>query len=167
MKVICGRKTTTLILGIIILLGILFVGQNTQASSIKRGDLIQSTSGGSVYLINAGKRNPIHSAEVFKIRNYKWSQVKKVSQSQVNAFPKGALVTYYNNTLLRAEGKSTVWVIQNGRRYYIPSASVFSSLGYKWGQIKDIPAEKLNKIDSRGSISEIRSKIDKSTNKTY
>jgi hypothetical protein len=121
-------------------------------TSINNGDLIQSQSGGSVYLIKNGKRRPIHSADVFRIRGYKWSQIKKVSRSRVNNITKGKIITYYNGTLLRAYGTGTVWVVKNSRRYYIPSAAVFNSLGYKWGEIKDISKRKLRKIPARGSV---------------
>ena len=49
-------------------------------------------------------------------------------------------------TLIRVEGDSRVYVIVNNFKRHIPNPSVFNSYGYKWSDIKTVPAGELAKF---------------------
>jgi len=80
------------------------------------------------------------------------NRVKNLSGSIVRRIPNGSLLVYKNNTLLRAKGKKTVWVIKSGKRRSIPSAAIFNALGYRWKNIRTTNWKKLKKIPYGGKV---------------
>ena len=51
--------------------------------------------------------------------------------------------------LYREEGSDTVYVVQGGTRYAVPSAQEFEALGYKWDQVENVPRGSLGHLPSR------------------
>jgi len=120
-------------------------------SWIKNGWLVRKKSGGTVYLIHNNKKRPILSGNVFKQRNYKWRKVRKYASSTINKIPQGRILAYKNNTLLKAQGKGTIWIIRGGKRKYLKNMRQFYSNGFSKYKIKKIKLSKLNRIPFGGS----------------
>jgi hypothetical protein len=49
-----------------------------------------------------------------------------------------------NGTIIKLEGDSKIYVIENGKRKHIPSAEEFNKRGFKWNDIKTISLVTLN-----------------------
>lgn len=48
-----------------------------------------------------------------------------------------------NRALVKSEGQSAVYVMDNGKRYLVPSADVFDAIGYNWSLIETYPDQQL------------------------
>lgn len=116
------------------------------------GDLARSSFGPEVYVIRDGKKEHIVSPDEFVKRGYKWDQIKIVVSDElakISDFATGQKVegAYLNGTLIRAENDSTVYIIVNGKKRPIPDPATFNNWGYKWDQIKEVPATKTSEFE--------------------
>jgi len=87
-----------------------------------------------IYAILNGKKHWIVSPLSFESYGFYWSDVKTVSQEQLNKYPDVKLV--------KAPSRSTVYLLEKGVKRPIFSAKVFEKMGYKW---KDVCT--VNQID--------------------
>jgi hypothetical protein len=51
--------------------------------------------------------------------------------------------------LFREEGSDTVYVVQGGSKYPVPSSQEFEALGYKWDQVENVPPGSLTFLPNR------------------
>jgi len=83
----------------------------------------------------------------------KWSDVKDVELQDMMNIPEGKpiwsreiITPFPEGTLIRLKGTARTFVIQEGRKCYIPNAETFKSLGYSWDQVKEVDQVTLNSI---------------------
>lgn len=77
------------------------------------GTLIKLPNDPSVFVIEQGERRPV-SAEMFKLRGYKNSDVATVTQAEYDTFPQGTQPTPPNNTYFTNEKTGEFWVYMDG-----------------------------------------------------
>jgi len=130
---------------------------NLSQTSISR--LVSAPSGTTYMLTDKGYKRGFASADVFSGLGYSWSEVTPITTSELAAYPDDPVAPVLTSplpdgTLIQASGSTTIYVITNGKKRGITSASAFQALGYDWNRIVVLPATTFN------SIGEIQPAID-------
>jgi len=101
------------------------------------GSLVQFAGSPSIYLIDGGmKRNLAVTAAQFTKLSFDWAAIKKISESELNLYPNGEPIVYGPDNVLIKDPSGKIYFIENGRRRWVTSQSLFGALGYKWNKIK-------------------------------
>ncbi len=120
-------------------------GSNVSSSEVHPdGTLLRAYSGATVYVIKDGKRWPIPSPEIFDSHRLSWSKVIEVSSSYINSIPAKMKLAVRDGTLIRKDGQSSVYYVQNNILRPI-SKSRFLDLDYKWNRIYDISSTQFSR----------------------
>ena len=116
-----------------------------QGYTPKHGDLIRAKGDTKVHLVQSGQRRCIANEEVFKQMGFKRNSVKDLDLQDVMNIPEGPPIwsneivgSYPDGTLIRLQGKTQTYVIQGGRKCYIPDPETFQSRGYSWNQVLEV-----------------------------
>jgi hypothetical protein len=123
----------------------------------KHGDLIGCKGDAKVYLVQGiqqgFQRRAIATEEVFRQMGFRKSDVKDLDQQGVMSIPEGPpiwskeiIASFPEGTLIRLKGKPQTYVIQGGRKCYIPDSETFQSRGYSWNQVKEVDQATLDSI---------------------
>ena len=88
-----------------------------------------------IYLLEAGKRRWITSAEIFARRGLRWDDVRVLTDDALNAIPEGPPLRV--GTLVRSTSQE-VFLLEGGRQRWIPSAEIFAALGFEWSDVQPI-----------------------------
>jgi hypothetical protein len=137
----------------------------------KHGDLIRVKGDIKVYLVQGQQQGPqlnyqrrgIASEEVFNRMGFKWSDVKDIDQQDLMSIPEGPPIwskelttSFPDGTLIRSRGKPQTYVIQGGRKCYIPDPETFQSRGYSWDQVKEVDQATLDSISTGIPIASVK-----------
>jgi hypothetical protein len=119
---------------IVVLLMIIFLPFTATASSVSfpNGILLKATNNPKVYYIEDGKKRPIESPNMLKSQ-FRWDDLVVSTLVEVDAIPTGTEMTYRDGSLLSNRG--AVYVISDGKRRPVESASTFLQKGYKWSNV--------------------------------
>jgi hypothetical protein len=127
----------------------------------KHGDLIRAKGDTKIYLIHGQQQGPqlnyqrrgIVTEEVFKQMGFKWNDVKDVEPQDMMNIPEGKpiwskeiITPFPEGTLIRLKGTARTFIIQEGRKCYIPDPETFQSRGYSWDQVKEVDQATLDSI---------------------
>jgi len=109
-------------------------------ASLPRLDLIKG-SGPEVFVLEKGTRHWIPDIETFNQLNFKWENIKTYPDSVLENYPQdedwSASNNYPDGSLLRgSDGK--VYLIELGRRRWIPSPSIFTGNDFGWKYILEV-----------------------------
>jgi len=117
----------------------------TQSYTSKHGDLIRAKGDTRVYFIYSQERRCIANEEVFKQMGFKWSDVKEINPQDMVNIPEGPpiwskeiITSFPDGTLIRLKGQTQTYVIQGGRKCYIPDVETFHTRGYRWDQVVEV-----------------------------
>jgi len=117
--------------------------------------LIKAEGASEIYVIKKGKRCYVPDPATFVSRRYQYDKVVALEAAALNKIPKGnplPSVKYYkkatfpDGTLIMAMGLSQTYIIQNGKKSYIPNPETFRAKGYQWNRVVDVDASVLNAI---------------------
>jgi len=115
---------------------------------LPKADLIKA-SGPEVYVLENGVRRWIPNPEVFEHFRYKWTNVKRISDIALRAYIQGDDLDKYDDypegTLLKGSGPE-VYLIELGKRRWIPNPAIFEGLDFGWKYIYDIDNDDLDDI---------------------
>ncbi len=124
----------------------LIVTSREDIASIPDGEQLKFRDGsllsnkGTVYIISNGLRRPIASPAAFLRLGFKWSNIKAVSDAELNLHPLGELVTItsnYPDGVVIKTGGGKMYLVEDDKRRYIPSPLVFESR-FKWNETVDL-----------------------------
>lgn len=101
------------------------------------GSLLKVIGQPSVYLIEDGqKRHLAVSAKEFGKLGFDFDRVRSVTADELGVYPEGLSLNYGpDKQLLMSEG-AKVYLIENGKKRWIPSVNLFAVLGLKWSKVK-------------------------------
>ena len=111
--------------------------------TIADNDLVKTVDSGKVYLVsgvNGGTINHIASLEVFKSYGYVVKNIKTVA-SLADYTVGDQINKVMNGTLIKSLTDSAVYVVSNGVKKHIKTLAVFNGLGYKVGNIIQLPSK--------------------------
>jgi hypothetical protein len=138
------------------------------------GDLVRAKGDTKIYFIEGQQvgsqiiyqRRGIGSEKVFNQMGFRREDIKEIEPADLMNIAEGRpiwtkeLITKFpEGTLIRAEGKTQIYVIQGGRKCYIPDSETFHSKGYSWDQVKEVDQEILDSIITGIPIPSIKSPI--------
>lgn len=98
--------------------------------------LIRADGDHKVHVVKNGFKRHIINLEMFNAGGYKWSDVQVVAAANRDQ--------YSDVILIRAEGDTKVYRVEDSKRIWIKTAEEFEAGGYKWNEIFDIPLSELN-----------------------
>ena len=110
----------------------------TEMNSYADDELIKTSDNSAVYIIIAGMKRHIPSAEVFESYGFNWDDISIVSSDE--------LVDYPEIDLIRAAGDVKVYLLAGGKKHWIPTIAVFNKHGYKWENVIIVNSTESNTI---------------------
>jgi hypothetical protein len=129
--------------------------KSAQSQPYAEGTLIKAKGASETFVIKNGKKCYIPDPATFESRRYQWDKVVEVEVAVLNKIPTGnplPSVKYYNKatfpdgTLLRAKGTTPIYVIEKGKKRWIPNVETFEAKGFRFAAIKEIEPDHLGKI---------------------
>lgn len=103
------------------------------------GALLQNSKTGSVYFVEGNVRYPIIDKSILVTRFGSNPFLIPVDSSTLRNFVIGQPLKLHDGELIMSENSPAVYVISEGFRRPIKSASTFEGLGYKWEDIITVP----------------------------
>lgn len=132
----------------LILIGLFFSLENRAAFS--DGDLVKG-SGPEVYAIEHGAKRWIPNPDIFQKLFYDWKKILLVGDSVLSGIPPGNKLENGNNypdgALIRAAKRKEIYVIDQGKRRWIPNPDIFYSNNFSPGKVIIVSDEKVNSIE--------------------
>ncbi len=114
------------------------------------GQLVRGAGTTGVYLVQNGTKRGFANAETFISCGYQWTQVTNVSSVEVGLIPAGTdmpyNVNYRKDGLIRAQGATGVYLVQNGTKRGFANAETFLSYGYQWSLVTNVTAVELGML---------------------
>lgn len=95
--------------------------------------VLAKDEGNHIFLLQAGRKRPITSAQLFERLGYKWENA--TFNTDTKFFLPGPAMLYPTGTLLKSRSDGSVFMIENAQKRLITSAQLFERLGYKWESI--------------------------------
>ena len=100
------------------------------------GSLLQVNGEPTIFLIDNGKRRNFDvNAKQFVKLGFDFAAVRKVTMDELGNYLSGEAIKYGPDNALLSDGVK-VYFIQNGKKRWIPSGTLFTTLGYKWLKVK-------------------------------
>lgn len=101
------------------------------------GKLVRSVESPRIYYVTqGGLKRWMPNAVVFLSYGNHWSDVITVSQSQIDALP--------DNVLIKLPTSAKIYKLENGKKRWIQTASIFTRNGFNWNQIAPVNLTELN-----------------------
>ena len=135
------------ILIILIIVGIVF--NSVVYAYLPKADLIKG-SGPEVYILENGTKHWIPTIEVFNEFRFKWENIKVFSDLVIENYPQDddwrKYDDYPDGSLLKGSGPE-VYLIELGKKRWIPSPAVFNKNNFGWKYILKIDDDDLDDYD--------------------
>ncbi len=122
----------------------------TAKSTYPTGALLQDTSTGGVYFVQNGVKQPIIARELIKLYFSK-KKIIPASQAELNKYTTGEPIKLHDGELVTSPNDTTVYFISHGKKYPFASAKAFTSMGYQWKNIINVP-ERVLKLHPDGEM---------------
>lgn len=106
-------------------------------ANLKTGDIVKA-SGPKVYVISANNKYFIPNEKVFNDLGLKWSWIDYVEDSKLAEYKNLGEISSKkqpDGSLIKYDGKATVYVLENGKKRPILTESAFNRLGYDWTRV--------------------------------
>jgi hypothetical protein len=111
----------------------------------QHGDVIRMKGDMKIYLVQSGQRRCFANGNVFRQMGFKLSDVKEIDPQDAMNIPEGPPIwsretmgSFPDGSLIRLKGQAQTYVIQGGRKCYIPDPETFHSRGYRWDQVIEV-----------------------------
>lgn len=98
-------------------------------SNLPEGTVVKVPGDPTIYIVQNGQLHAIPSLSIFQAWKKNFSDVKEISQNQLQTMAIGQLANYPDGTLIQGSGQ-TVYVIKNGKKFGITSMNVLQKNGW-------------------------------------
>ncbi|MEA2113546.1 MAG: hypothetical protein U9P63_02725 [Patescibacteria group bacterium] len=126
----------------------------SEEAYLPKVDLIKG-SAPEVYLLAGGIKRWIPNPEIFNLFNYSWNNIKVFSDSVVESYPQGGdwdkYDDYPDGSLLRGSGPE-VYLIELGKKRWIPNPRIFTESGFGWKYIVSVDNDILDDFDDGNNL---------------
>ncbi len=92
-----------------------------------------TTENQGVYLLEGEKKHPFSSVQVFRSHDYDFSQVQTISDTDFQAIESGSPIELRGGTLAVNSENQRAYLIEEGRKRYIPSPAIVEASVYEFG----------------------------------
>jgi len=111
------------------------------------GSLLQIQGSPTIYLIQDGKKRNLNvTAKQFAALGFDFARVRVVQEADLTSYAESDAIKYGTDKQLLSDGQR-VFLIQGGKKRWIPSGTLFAVLGYSWSKVKSAPADLKNYLD--------------------
>ncbi len=100
------------------------------------GRMIRAEGQAPVYYLQDGRRHHVPTASVVECLGG-WEEVHAVNEATLSSYPDSGRQARCNGRMIRAEGQTRVYYLQDGRRHHVPAASVVECLG-GWEEVHTV-----------------------------
>jgi hypothetical protein len=114
----------------------------TMKSVYPLGALMQNKKTGGVYFVQEGVKYPLLAKEIMTL-NYPRYRINPVTEDELNQYQTGDPVGFKEGLLIKSTANPTVYLVSAGKLRAISNEKVFTTLGYKWSQIKSVSDKSL------------------------
>ncbi|MFC1656355.1 S8 family peptidase [Patescibacteria group bacterium] len=114
------------------------------------GSIITSPSATKAYYLQGGAKRHIVDGNVY-LNQFDWHDIAMIDDSELNNYPEGSHWRYPDGTLISNSGK--VYVLEYQAKRWITSPSIFTGLGYRWGNIIAVSNSVANDISTGADLS--------------
>lgn len=114
------------------------VGQR-QSRALIRG------SGPEVYFQEGGRRHWIPDERTFDALGFDWKSIQHISDRKLNEMPRGSDYPALTSSIVKGSGPK-VFILENGRRRWIPDEHTFQSRGLRWDAVQTLTDGELESI---------------------
>lgn len=105
-------------------------------------------------------KRALKSSKVYFTYENSWDAVKTVSADKINSIkddplgflPWGPKYNPKGGALVKTLNDEKVYLLLNGKKYWITDENKFQELNYKWSWIEDVNSKLLDKFESEGQI---------------
>jgi len=115
-----------------------------------RDNKVVTTATKGVYFIKNGTKRAFPDEQTFFSYLYKWSDLIKIADAELNSIPDGTAMTYNvhyrDGQLLKSSINGGVYLVENGLKRAFPNEATFFSYAYKWPSVNLISAYELTLI---------------------
>src|SRR3989344_8570348 len=108
--------------------------------------LLRAQGDSKIYMISNGMRYWLRTGDIFNAYHFSWKAVKEVSQSDINAYPAARVI--------RKQGETNLYSVENGTKQWIPSPEAFNARGYDWNAIVDVNATDFDKYEAGNPLTQ-------------
>ncbi|MBI4992869.1 MAG: D-alanyl-D-alanine carboxypeptidase [Candidatus Magasanikbacteria bacterium] len=98
------------------------------------GELARVKITNELFYLKNGAYHPIVNEQIAK-NNFPDLQIKKITVESLQNYKEGAPIKFNDGALVGVKTTGQVYVIENGKKRYIPSELVFNRLGYNWENV--------------------------------
>lgn len=113
------------------------VVSGSQLASYSRIKLLRATGDKKVYyLTESGMVRHIPTAQIFESYGNSWNDIWEVTPDELNG--------YESSTLIKTDGVSKVYILENGTKRWIQTAEIFNARGYDWDKIAPVNILEMN-----------------------
>lgn len=116
------------------------------------GTLIRTKDNPAIYILENGKRRHIAEWNVFKANGYSWSDVRIISNQEMNSYPGSKSMDLNDGLIVKSSDRPGVYVAENGKLRAVNNISVFNNLGYKWGWIKTVSSQFIDSVPKGAAL---------------
>lgn len=120
------------------------------------GTLVKG-SGSAVYVIADGRKMPVKSAKTFLDLGYKWGQIKKIKNAELEKYEIGAAIdentVHPEGALIRVKGTTGIYQVKGGKLNPITSREVFEANKLKWSRVLEVTQQQKNKFEQSAELS--------------
>ncbi len=109
----------------------------TEHSRYPTGLLARDTNGGYWY-IESETRRPLSDAALVKLY-FSGRPAKKLTPRELQSYPIGPAFLLRDGELVKSPTNPTVYVIVKGEKRRIPSAEIFTRIGWNWKNVVTLP----------------------------
>ena len=148
-------KKTTILIPFLVLLAIFGI-QETSAAQVylPKADLVRG-SGYKVYVLENGVRRWIPDIKTFEYFKYNWKSIKTISDDLLNSYLEADNLKRYRSypegSLIKGSGPE-VYLIELGKRRWIPNPAIFNKHQFDWNKIITLVDKNLNKIKKSDNL---------------
>ena len=125
---------------------------SSQTSSIIEGSLVKTEKFSAVYLFENNQKRYIPTESIFLANGFFWNKIQTVDQNILKNYAVGTDLTYPNNTLLKAQKNSAVYLFGDGKRKVFFNAKYFLVNNYRWEKIFTTEQSYLNQFGLSANI---------------
>lgn len=108
------------------------------------GTVVRSTDSPNVYLIENGNKRVFTSGVLFERLGYRWSNITTVDAVELNWYPTAGNMMYPSGALLRGVNTPMVYLIANGQKREITSATLLYKLGHSFADVFEVSSDVLS-----------------------
>lgn len=108
--------------------------------------LLRAQGDSKIYIISNGMRYWLRTGDIFNAYHLSWKAVKEVSQSDINAYPAARVI--------RKQGETNLYSVENGTKQWILSPEVFNARGYDWSAIVDVNTADFNNYETGNPLTQ-------------